>query len=108
MSIKSKARNIKRPAVNARKQLRRQVSLTPTNVSTNGGRTFIKKAVPFGIVPEPSHRNLGLIPPPTKIGVRRRQLPEQPKTAGAFGGCTKAERKRRFDIRKAALSTSAA
>lgn len=106
MSIKSRSRSTKRPTINSRRSLKQHVSITLTNVSTNGGRTFIKKAVPFGIVAEPAHRDLGLIPADLKVGVRRRLLPKQPKTLGAFGGCNKSERKRRFDARKAALATA--
>lgn len=105
MSVQSRTRNDKRPTGNARRALRRQVGITPTNVSTNGGRTFIKKAVPFGLVSEPGHRPLALIPPPRRGGYRL--YPEQPVAKGAFGGVSKAERRRRFEASKRNLAKKA-
>lgn len=103
MSIQSRLRSHKWPTGNSRLETKRALATLPAKVTDSGTGKTTLKTIPFNA--EPGHRPLALIPPPRRGGYRL--YPEQPVAKGAFGGVSKAERRRRFEARKRNLAKKA-
>lgn len=98
MSITSRARSIKRPNQNARKDLKRTLAAKPARVLVGNFRVTTTS---LAFNEEPGHRDLGLIRKSNRhgqyVGPGGALVG---KKGGAFGGVDRAERQRRKALRE--------